>query len=435
MISKNQWRIISLTAAVMLLVVAFLTGVMGIVDNIGAVNAAGSAYSDFRDELKSLRENDKKLAEGKTVYDSAKAEYDAEYAAYEAEHGEYESAYRKYNEDVLKYNQQLIAYSVGKNALGGGTGSALMSDGKSKLEAGWAAYNEGKAAYDVGAAEFQKQKQEYEDGLSMYEYLLSAIEGLEASGLSHEQALQAVSAQAGIELSDEYIAQMKSGIDTAQALIPEAEKKLAEGKAQLDAAYSQLMQGEAGLEAAEAQLAAAKAQLDSMASDIAGGPERLDADGKTVSQTQAALETKKAGLDAKAEELSVYEDIREKVDRTRDMLIDEGYGTAQDDTAALLSSAGEHENELHGEYIRSLVSYIVTYAGHLLAVAAAVAALLLLRKKKLPWAIKLGWAAVFLGAVGVVASIVFGDIDTLAFAAAVCTAAGAGLSIEPSENT
>lgn len=431
MISKNQWRIIALTAAVALLVVAFLTGVTGAMDNIGAVRESESSYTDFHDELESLRENDLKLAEGKSGYESAKAAYDAEYAAYEAEYGEYEAADRKYNEDVLEYNRQLIAYSVGKNAL---SGADALSEGRSRLEAGWAAYNEGKAAYDAGAAEFQKQKQEYEKGVSMYEYMLSAIEGLEASGMSHEQALQAVGAQAGMELSDEYIAEMKAGLDTAQALIPEAEAKLAEGKAGLDAAYDKLMQGEAGLEAAEAQIAAAKAQLESIGGSIAGGPERLDADGQAVSEAKAALEGKKAALDAEAEELSVYEDIQEKVSRARDMLIDEGYGTAQDDTAKLLSAAAAHEDKLHGEYMRSLISYILTYAGHILAVAAAVAALLLLRKKKQPVAMKLSCAAVILGVVGVVASIVFGDLSTLAFAAAVCAAAGVGLSGEPAED-
>lgn len=431
MISKNQWRIIALTAAVALLVVAFLTGVTGAMDNIGAVREAESSYTDFHDELESLRENDLKLAEGKSGYESAKAAYDAEYAAYEAEYGEYEAADRKYNEDVLEYNRQLIAYSVGKNAL---SGADALSEGRSRLEAGWAAYNEGKAAYDAGAAEFQKQKQEYEKGVGMYEYMLSAIEGLEASGMSHEQALQAVGAQAGMELSDEYIAEMKAGLDTAQALIPEAEAKLAEGKAGLDAAYDKLMQGEAGLEAAEAQIAAAKAQLESIGGSIAGGPERLDADGQAVSEARSALEGKKAALDAEAEELSVYEDIQEKVSRARDMLIDEGYGTAQDDTAKLLSAAAAHEDKLHGEYMRSLISYILTYAGHILAVAAAVAALLLLRKKKQPAAMKLSCAAVILGVVGVVASIVFGDLSTLAFAAAVCAAAGVGLSGEPAED-
>lgn len=430
MISKNQWRIIALTAAAALLIVAFLTGVTGAMDNIGTVREAESAYTEFHDELESLRENDLKLAEGKSGYESAKAAYDAEYAAYEAEYGEYEAADRKYNEDVLEYNRKLIAYSVGKNAL---SGAGALSEGKSKLEAGWAAYNEGKAAYDAGAAEFQKQKQEYEKGLSMYEYMLSAIEGLEASGMSHEQALQAVGAQAGIELSDEYIAEMKAGLDMAQALIPEGEKKLAEGKAQLDAAYDKLMQGEAGLEAAEAQIAAAKAQLESIGGSIAGGPERLDADGQAVSEARSALEGKKAALDAEAGELSVYEDIQEKVSRARDMLIDEGYGTAQDDTAKLLSAAAAHEDKLHGEYMRSLISYILTYAGHILAVAAAVAALLLLRKKKQPAAMKLGCAAVILGVVSVVASLVFCDLSTLAFAAAVCAAAGVGLSGEPAE--
>ena len=98
-----------------------------------------------------------------------------------------------------------------------------------------------------------------------------------------------------------------------------------------------------------------------------------------------------------------------------------------------MDAAGAHENKLRGEYLRSLVSFILSFAGQLLAVAAAAAALLLLRKKKLSAAIKTSCAAVILGAVSVIASLVFGEVYTLAFAAAVCAAAGVGLSREPSE--
>lgn len=433
MISKNQWRVIAITLAVALLVVSFLTGVMGIVDNLGSVKETQGAYTDFRDELDALKENDAFLAEGKAEYDSAKSEYDSEYAAYEDEYGKYEDAELQYNKDVLEYNTQLIAYSAGKNALGGNADSAV-SEGKSKLDEGWKLYNEGKAAYDAGVAEFESRKQEYEKGLSMYEYLLNAIEALEASGMSHDEALAAVGAQAGIELSDEYIAQMKAGIDSAQALIPEAEAKLAEGKAQLDSAYEQLMLGEAGLETAETKLAEANAQLNSMRSSIAGGPARLDAQGQSVSESKAGLDERKAELDAKAEELSVYEDVSEKVSRARDKLIDEGFGGSDDSTEQLISAAGAHEAQLRSEYLKSLISFILTYAGHLLAVAAATAALLLLRKNRLPAALRLSVIGVALGLISVIASIVFGDLDTLAFAAAVLTAIGVGLSSEPDGN-
>lgn len=433
MFSKNQWRILAIVLAVALLVVSFLTGVMGIVDNLGPVKEAQSAYADFHDELSALRENDAFLAEGKAEYESAKADYDAEFAAYEDEYGKYEDAEVQYSKDVLEYNTQLIAYSAGKNALGGAAGSAV-SEGKSKLDEGWKLYNEGKAAYDAGLAEFEKQKQEYEKGVSMYEYMLNSIEALEASGMSHDEALAAVGAQAGIELSDEYIAQMKAGIDTAQALIPEAEKKLSEGKAQLDAAYDQLMLGEAGLETAQAQIASAKAQLDSMRSSIASGPARLDEQGQSVSDSKSELDARKSELDAKAEELSVYEDVSEKVSRARDKLIDQGFGDNAAGTEQLISSAGAHEAQLRSEYLKTLISFILTYAGHLLAVASAVAALLLLRKNKLPAAIKLSVVGVALGLISVIASIVFGDLDTLAFAAAVLTAAGVGLTAAPAED-
>ena len=61
--------------------------------------------------------------------------------------------------------------------------------------------------------------------------------------------------------------------------------------------------------------------------------------------------------------------------------------------------------------------------------AAAAAALILLSKKQTSRAFKLAAIGVALGAVSVVASLVYGDIDTLAFAAAVLAALGVGLSI------
>ena len=71
----------------------------------------------------------------------------------------------------------------------------------------------------------------------------------------------------------------------------------------------------------------------------------------------------------------------------------------------------------------------LTYAAHLLAVAAAAAALILLAKKQDSLAFKLAALGAALGAVSVIASLIYGDIDTLAFAAAVLAALGVGLSI------
>ena len=71
----------------------------------------------------------------------------------------------------------------------------------------------------------------------------------------------------------------------------------------------------------------------------------------------------------------------------------------------------------------------MTYAAHLLAVAAASAALILLGKNQTSRSFKLAALGAALGAVSVIASLVYGFVDTLAFAAAVLAAAGVGLSL------
>ena len=287
----------------------------------------------------------------------------------------------------MSYNQQLIAYNVGKNRFNSSGAQSAVSSGRAQLDSGWSSYNEGKAAYDQ---------------------LSSAISELEAKHVPHWMALKIVGGKAGIDLTDSYISDMK---------------------AQLDSAYAQLQQGEAGLTQAQQQIDSAQAQLSGMKQEIESGPAKLDADGQSVADTKAELDKEKEALDAKAEELSVYEDIAEKVERSRESLIDEGYGTAERTTEELLSSAGKHESALHRDYLKAFISFIVTYAAHLLAVAAAAAALILLSKKQTSRAFKLAAIGVALGAVSVVASLVYGDIDTLAFAAAVLAALGVGLSI------
>ena len=166
-----------------------------------------------------------------------------------------------------------------------------------------------------------------------------------------------------------------------------------------------------------------------MQSEIASGPAKLDADGQSVAAAKAELDKEKETLDAKAEELSVYEDLSEKVERSRETLIDEGYGTPENTTAELLSSAKKHESSLHWAYLKSLISFIVTYAAHLLAVAAATAALILLSKNQNVRSFKLAALGAALGAVSVIASLIYGSADTLAFAAAVLAAVGVGLSL------
>lgn len=386
MVSKAQWRTIVIVLAVVLLLASFMTGLTGIADNINPVGELREDYAAFKKNLDALRDNNKALKDGKAEYDEKKAAYDELFAAYNEKYAQYEAADRKYNEDVLSYNRQLIAYNVGKNQLSSGAQSAISS-GRAQLNSGWEAYNQGKAAYDQ---------------------LTSAISELEKKLVPHRLALKIVGSRAGIDLTDSYLADMK---------------------AQLDSAYARLQQGESGLSQAQQQVDSAQAQLSSMQSEIASGPAKLDADGQSVAAAKAELDKEKETLDAKAEELSVYEDLSEKVERSRETLIDEGYGTPENTTAELLSSAKKHESSLHWAYLKSLISFIVTYAAHLLAVAAATAALILLGKNQDVRSFKLAALGAALGAVSVIASLIYGSADTLAFAAAVLAAVGVGLSL------
>ena len=384
MVSKTQWRAIAIVLAVVLLLASFMTGLTGIADNINPVGEVREDYAAFKKDLDALSDNDKALKDGKSEYDEKKAAYDELLAAYNAQ---YEAAEKKYNEDVMSYNQQLIAYNVGKNQFSSSGAQSAISSGRAQLDSGWEAYNQGKAAYDQ---------------------LTSAISELESKFVPHRLALKIVGSKAGIDLTDSYISDMK---------------------AQLDSAYAQLQQGESGLSQAQQQVSSAQAQLSSMQSEIESGPAKLDADGASVAAAKAELDKEKEDLDAKAEELSAYEDIEEKVERSRESLIDEGYGTADNTIAELLSSAKKHERALHWAYLKSLISFIVTYAAHLLAVAAASAALILLGKNQTSRSFKLAALGAALGAVSVIASLVYGFVDTLAFAAAVLAAAGVGLSL------
>lgn len=387
MVSKTQWRAIAIVLAVVLLLASFMTGLTGIADNINPVGEVREDYAAFKKNLDALSDNDKALKDGKSEYDEKKAAYDELLAAYNEKYAQYEAADKKYNEDVMSYNQQLIAYNVGKNQFSSSGAQSAISSGRAQLDSGWEAYNQGKAAYDQ---------------------LTSAISELESKFVPHRLALKIVGSKAGIDLTDSYISDMK---------------------AQLDSAYAQLQQGESGLSQAQQQVSSAQAQLSSMQSEIESGPAKLDADGASVAAAKAELDKEKEDLDVKAEELSAYEDIEEKVERSRESLIDEGYGTADDTIAELLSSAKKHESSLHWAYLKSLISFIVTYAAHLLAVAAASAALILLGKNQTSRSFKLAALGAALGAVSVIASLVYGFVDTLAFAAAVLAAAGVGLSL------
>lgn len=350
--------------------------------------------------------------EGRTVLDR----YDKAVA-------ELEKTEAKFDEDVMNYNQKLAQYNVGKDAVS--SGKTAYNEGKAQLDAGWDAYNEGSEQlknYDKAKAQYDKAKAQYDESLAAYNKLTKAISDLEAKGVPHRVALAMVSVSAGQRITDDSLAEMKSQLDSAK-------KQLDTAKKQLDQAAKAKEQ----LKDAKNQLAAGEKQISELEKEISGGQGKLNEQQKAISDKRTELEKTKADLDARSEKLEAYEDTSEKAQRSRDNLIDEGYGTEEDDNAAILSAAQKHEDKLHGEYLKASISYSVTNITRLLAIVSAVIALLKLRKNKLKPATKLAIAATAFGAVSLIASIVFGSVHSLAFAAAVFTAVGVCLTEKPEE--
>lgn len=343
--------------------------------------------------------------EGRTVLDR----YDKAVA-------ELEKTEAKFDEDVMNYNQKLAQYNVGKDAVS--SGKTAYNEGKAQLDAGWDAYNEGSEQLK----NYDKAKAQYDESLAAYNKLTKAISDLEAKGVPHRVALAMVSVSAGQRITDDSLAEMKSQLDSAK-------KQLDTAKKQLDQAAKAKEQ----LKDAKSQLAAGEKQISELEKEISGGQGKLNEQQKAISDKRTELEKTKADLDARSEKLEAYEDTSEKAQRSRDNLIDEGYGTAEDDNAAILSAAQKHEDKLHGEYLKASISYSVTNITRLLAIVSAVIALLKLRKNKLKPATKLAIAATAFGAVSLIASIVFGLVHSLAFAAAVFTAVGVCLTEKPEE--
>lgn len=451
--NKSQLKIVSVVLAVILLVTAFMSGVMGIMDDLDGVRKSQSEFDSFNTMLTTMSECDRAVTDGKAEYDTRKAKLDADTEAYEKELNDLAASEKKFNEDVLGYNTQLLEYSAGKDALSAG-GSAF-TEGKKQLEQGWAAYNAGKEAFEQGkkdAAEklkaYEQGKAAYEDGLKQYEeglagynQLMEGIEKLESMLIPHRLALIMISAQAGMKITDESIAEMKSGLDAAKveldkakaqfdaadAMMPDAEKQMQDAEKQLNDTKAMLEKGQKELDSAEAQYEAGKKRIDDIGSSIGSTQAELGKASSELEAKRTELDARKEALDAEAKELSEYESAQETLRRRRETLIDEGFGTAADTNEALMAAASVRNDELHGDYMKTLVSYIVTYGTHLLSVAAAVIALAILKKKLRP-SLVLAIVSVALGAVGLVASIIFGNLDTLAFAAAVFTLAGVGLT-------
>lgn len=316
----------------------------------------------------------------------------------------------------MNYNQKLAQYNVGKDAVS--SGKTAYNEGKAQLDAGWDAYNEGSEQLK----NYDKAKAQYDESLAAYNKLTKAVSDLEAKGVPHRVALAMVSVSAGQRITDDSLAEMKSQLDSAK-------KQLDTAKKQLDQAAKAKEQ----LKDAKSQLAAGEKQISELEKEISGGQGKLNEQQKAISDKRTELEKTKADLDARSEKLEAYEDTSEKAQRSRDNLIDEGYGTEEDDNAAILSAAQKHEDKLHGEYLKASISYSVTNITRLLAIVSAVIALLKLRKNKLKPATKLAIAATAFGAVSLIASIVFGSVHSLAFAAAVFTAVGVCLTEKPEE--
>lgn len=437
MLGKEQFRTISIVIAIVLLVAAFMVGVLNISDDKLELKQVQGEYNDFKAVVDSLSENDKKLADGKAAYDSEKKSYDKDKAAYDKAAADCDAQEVKFDEDVMSYNQKLVQYNVTKDAVS--SGKSAYTSGKAQLDEGWKAVNEGeaqlkdlekaKAAYDSGKAQ-------YDEGLAAYKQLTKAISDLEDKGIPHVMALTMVSASTGQVITDDSLSEMntqlasaKKQLDTAKAQLQQAEK----AKAQLDTAKAQLQQGQSELDSAKAQLDKGEKQVKQLKSEISGGQDKLDAEQKELADKRAELDKTKKDLEARSEKLKEYETVAEKAQRSREKLIDAGYGTAEDENSVILSAAQEHNSKLHGEYMRATVSYIVTYIAYAFAIVAAVTALVKLRKGGLELATKLAIAAAALGAVSLVASVVFGSVRSLAFAAAVFTAVGVCLTAKPDE--
>ena len=442
--SKNTFRIAAIVVSVLILVCAFLVGAMGIVNGVGTVKDSSAAYERFSNELTALGENRQKLDDGKAQYDKDRAVYDLDKEKYEADLKAFNADEAEYAEKVMEYNGNLVAYSMGQSSLA--SGEAALSEGQAQLAEGWKAYYAGAEMLDQQLSEFENGKAQYEmyqSAAAEYNKLVNTIEVLESVGISHEEALAIISNQLGYELTDETLAFMKQQFDSIKEMIEqsmqgigsmeEAEAMLVEAKAQLDDAYNKLVAGEAAMQAAAEQLESGRAQVGSIGASIVGGKDRLQSTADKIAEAKAGLDQREENLKAKAAELREYETVMEKVQRGRDSLIDAGYGTEADSTEDLIAAASVHEKELRHSSRTDSFSFITAYAAFLLAVVGAAAALLVFKNKKLDSAKLIAVIAAVLGLVSVVASIVFGKVETLAFCGSVLALVGIALTEQPEE--
>lgn len=143
MLGKQQFRTISLVIAVILLVAAFMVGILNKSDDKLELKQVQGEYNDFKAIVDTLSENDKKLTDGKADYDSEKVSYDEDKAAYDKAVADCDAQEVKFDEDVMSYNQKLAQYNVTKDAVS--SGKTAYNSGKAKLDEGWNAVNKGEA--------------------------------------------------------------------------------------------------------------------------------------------------------------------------------------------------------------------------------------------------------------------------------------------------
>lgn len=223
--------------------------------------------------------------------------------------------------------------------------------------------------YDMGLAI-------YNDSLDAYNAILAQIAELEDGGMSHEEALKAVSESTGMQLSDETLAQTESSLATAKTsldmlagilemaeyTIPAAEEQLNQGEAQLDELYAQLLEAKSALAMAEAQLAAGKNQLNAIGSELYGTKEGLIEAAALIAENEKTLEAQKAELDARAEGLSDYEAMQSLIERSHSRFVGMGLGNDDDGFDTLLAAAHEKADSMYKEYSTALTALIVSVA-------------------------------------------------------------------------
>lgn len=365
-----------------------ISSVAALVGDLSLLSVDKEEYDGFNASLTELDNAVSETAKQKDAYEKAKAEYDKTAAEYELSLMQHEADVKEYELNAAEYNQNLLQYTVGMSTLG--SGQSGIDSGKLQLEYGFGAYEQGRDQFEQGKAEFEAQKAEFEQGRQMYELglsvyndslesynaVLAQIAALEDGGMSHEDALKAVSESAGMQLSDETLAQTASSLSTAKLAldmlsgilemaeftIPSAEAQLDQGERQLDELYAQLLEAKSALAMAEAQLAAGKNQLNTIGSELYGTKEGLIEAAALIAENEEKLLDRKAELDSKAEGLSDYESMQKLIERSHSRFVGMGLGSDDDEFDTLLAAAHDKADAMHGDYVSALSALIISVA-------------------------------------------------------------------------